>query len=603
MRSCLCTRVYKHTARGHGCGGIYDGRMTDLILPHTDLRRVARSLYWQGWSLTAIAEHIGEKYPTVASWKRRGQWDETLPLNRTDEALDARLQMLIALPNKGNGHYKEIDALTRAMERTAKTRKFLNGGNLRHLSEGVDQRVKAAAEAGKWEISEAMIDKLRESIVNSSAKYQLRWWAAREHRFRLLIKSRQIGATWFFAREALLKSFETGKNQIFLSASKAQAHIFKRYIVAFARSVLDIDLKGDPIVLPNEAQLFFLGTNANTAQGYNGDVYMDEAFWIRNFKLFNDLAGAMASHKQFTRTYISTPSFVQHEAYPFFINDRWAKKHKTEIDVSHANLRGGKVGPDGRWREICSIDDAREDGCELFDFDELRDEIDEDVYQNLYLCQFMDDSHSEFPVQMLLSCLCDSWEEWTDFSPFSSRPYAHKPVTIGYDPAISGDNAGVTVLTMPTPEFPEFRVLEKHKWHGTANEQAKRMRDLVRRFNVVHIGVDSTGIGATFLPLVREFFPTAVGYKYSPDVKFHLVQKTKDVITKGRLKFDHRDKDIVSAFNSVQRRLTASGRSVTFEATRKGNDHADIAWSIMHALMVEPMSENHNQTRSYMEIL
>ena len=204
---------------------------------------------------------------------------------------------------------------------------------------------------------------------------------------------------------------------------------------------------------------------------------------------------------------------------------------------------------------------------------------------------------------MLLSCLCDSWEEWTDFSPFSSRPYAHNPVTIGYDPAISGDNAGVTVLTMPTPEFPEFRVLEKHKWHGTANEQAKRMRDLVRRFNVVHIGVDSTGIGATFLPLVREFFPTAVGYKYSPDVKFHLVQKTKDVITKGRLKFDHRDKDIVSAFNSVQRRLTASGRSVTFEATRKGNDHADIAWSIMHALMVEPMSENHNQTRSYMEIL
>ena len=197
--------IGKHCASWLRVGRVYDGRMTDLIHPYTDLRRVARSLYWQGWSLTAIAEHVGEKYPTVASWKRRDQWAETLPLNRTDEALDARLQMLIALPNKGNSHYKEIEALTRAMERTAKTRKFLDGGNLRHLSEGVDKRVKAAADAGKWSITEAMIDQLRASIIDTSAKYQLRWWAAREHRFRLLIKSRQIGATWFFAREALLK--------------------------------------------------------------------------------------------------------------------------------------------------------------------------------------------------------------------------------------------------------------------------------------------------------------------------------------------------------------------------------------------------------------
>lgn len=608
IQPCLSVCTGKHTPVGARRARGYPCRMdahTPLspINATDDKRRIARSLYWQGWSLTAITEYVDEKYPTVASWKRRDGWDETSPLDRTDGALDARLQQLIWLPNKGNNHYKEIDALTRAMERTAKTRKFLDGGNLRHLSESVDKRIRAAADAKQWDITDEMTNKLRASIMDGCASYQLRWWEARKHRYRMLIKSRQIGATWFFAREALLEAMVTGKNQIFLSASKAQAHIFKRYIVAFAKNTIGIDLKGDPIVLPNGAQLMFLGTNSRTVQGHNGDVYMDEFFWIPKFKIFNDLAGAMASHKQFKRTYLSTPSFIQHEAYPFFTNEKWAKKNRVEIDVSHSTLRGGFVGQDKRWREICSIEDAREDGCDLFDFDELRDEVDDDVYENLYLCKFMDDSRSEFPVSMLLGCLCDSWEEWTDFSPFASRPFANLPVTIGYDPALTGDNAGVTILAMPSKEFPEFRLAEKHKWHGTVTEQANRMRELVRRYNVQHIGVDISGLGATVLPLIKEFFPSAVGYRYSPDVKYQLVLKAKDVISKGRLKFDHRDKDVVSAFNSVQRRLTESGHQVTFEATRKGNDHADIAWAIMHALMVEPMSENTQINKGHMEFL
>ncbi|MBN0168973.1 terminase family protein, partial [Pseudomonas aeruginosa] len=90
-------------------------------------------------------------------------------------------------------------------------------------------------------------------------------------RTRVILKSRQIGATFYFAREALIDALETGRNQIFLSASKAQAHIFKAYIQAFARDAVGVELKGDPIILPNGAELHFLGTNARTAQGYHGN--------------------------------------------------------------------------------------------------------------------------------------------------------------------------------------------------------------------------------------------------------------------------------------------------------------------------------------------
>lgn len=570
---------------------------------HTDTRRLARTLYWQSWSVTAIAAELNEKYQTVASWKRRDAWDDSTHLQRVESCNEARLCALIAKPVKSNGDYKEIDALTRVMERTAKIGKFLNGGNLRHIDEGVDKRVRATADTKAWQITDEMVAKLREAALADLAKYQTRWWNARHHRYRLLIKSRQIGATWYFAREAIIEAFATGKNQIFLSASKAQAHIFKRYIVAFVKEVLGIELKGDPIVLPNEATLFFLGTNWRTAQGYNGDVYMDEFFWIPNFEQFRKLAGAMASHKQFKSTFFSTPSFLQHEAYPFWINDKWAKRNKSEIVTTHDALKGGAVGLDGRWREICNIEDAQADGCTLFDFEELRNEWSEDEFENLFMCEFMDDSQSEFPVSGLLSCLVDSWEDWTDFAPFDSRPFGHKPVAIGYDPALSGDNAGVVVLAMPCVDYPYFRLLHKDKWHGTFSVQAERMKELYRRYNVVHIGVDQSGIGATVLPLIRGFYPTATGYTYSPEVKFRMVMKAKDVISKGRLKFDHRDKEMVGAFNSVRRRLTESGHKVTFDSARKGNDHGDLAWAAMHAMMAESMDVGGNRVGSHMEML
>jgi uncharacterized protein YjcR len=131
--------------------------------------------------------------------------------------------------------------------------------------------------------------------------------AGLQHRIRNILKSRQIGATFYFAREALIDALTTGRNQIFLSASKAQAHVFKNYIIDFARQV-DVDLKGDPIVLPNGARLIFLGTNVRTAQSYTGNLYLDEYFWIPKFQELRKVASGMSLHKKWRSTYFSTPS-------------------------------------------------------------------------------------------------------------------------------------------------------------------------------------------------------------------------------------------------------------------------------------------------------
>jgi uncharacterized protein YjcR len=115
----------------------------------------------------------------------------------------------------------------------------------------------------------------------------------------------------FFAQEALIDAITTGRKQIFLSSSKAQVHVFKQYIIGFAKEV-DVELKGVPMVLPNGATLYFLGTNARTAQSYHGNLYLDEYFWLPKFQELRKVASGMAIHKRWRQTYFSTPSSLTH---------------------------------------------------------------------------------------------------------------------------------------------------------------------------------------------------------------------------------------------------------------------------------------------------
>ncbi|MGJ0639501.1 terminase large subunit domain-containing protein, partial [Xenorhabdus bovienii] len=246
--------------------------------------------------------------------------------------------------------------------------------------------------------SDEQIEKLETLFQANMFGYQKVWYdEGHKHRIRNILKSRQIGATYFFAREAFMDALTTGRNQVFLSASKAQAHVFKQYILEMAREV-DVELKGDPITLSNGAILYFLGTNARTAQSYHGNLYLDEYFWIPRFQELRKVASGMAMHKHWRMTYFSTPSSLTHSAYPYWsgklINRGRAKADRIDIDVSHDVLGGGLRCADGQWRQIVTIEDAVRGGCTLFDLDQLRLEYSPDEYQNLLMCEFMDDIES-----------------------------------------------------------------------------------------------------------------------------------------------------------------------------------------------------------------
>ena len=286
------------------------------------LKRQARSLYWRGWPMADIAEELDIKYQTLASWKNRGKWDDASPRQVIEDRIEAKIASYLDMPDFNEGHMKRVDFLTRQMERMARIGKFESSGKEGDLNPKIARRNDDAAKAKRAEKRKNFLtldqwQALLDDFHDRNFAYQAGWWEQRDQRTRKILKSRQIGATWYFAREALAKiaddvlAGEQPRNQIFLSASRRQANKFRREIVGWVKRVTGVDLQGDPIMLDfggletedgepvggglDPVGLYPMSTNSNTSQGESGDFYFDEFFWAQGFAQAPPLVRACAA--------------------------------------------------------------------------------------------------------------------------------------------------------------------------------------------------------------------------------------------------------------------------------------------------------------------
>lgn len=179
-----------------------------------DHRLLAKFLFWMGWRISSIAEFIKENDKNVHAWKARDEWDKEAPEGRVAQALEAQLVKLIIKEKKLPNDFKEIDLLMRQLERMAKINKFNNGGNEADLNENLKRRNTGTRKPSpKNVLTEEQVEQLLEDFDDGLFEYQKVWYRAREQRNRALLKSRQIGATFYFAREALIKAVTTGRTE------------------------------------------------------------------------------------------------------------------------------------------------------------------------------------------------------------------------------------------------------------------------------------------------------------------------------------------------------------------------------------------------------
>ena len=584
-------------------------------------KELCKRLYIKGWTISEISKDQSVTERSLYNWKEKEAWDLFSPPDNVEQSIARRINILSEKENKTALEIEELATYIKSFGdlriNLAKAEKlqaeatllasgkynpqdFFNSETSDHPSQQSKPQKKRRTRKKNIkndisDITKEMLDAFRKEHFFG---YQQEWYLAKctdEHkRTRFILKSRQIGATYYFAYEALEDAILTGDNQLFLSASRDQAEVFKAYIIAIAKEHFELELKGQGVItLSNGAEIRFLSTNSTTAQSYHGHLSVDEVFWIPHFKKLWKVASGMSAQKKWRRTLFSTPSAMSHEAYLMWsgekFNENKPEKKQVEFDLSHKILSKGSLGADKIWRHVVTIQDAEKQGCDLFDIEELKTEYSAVDFDNLFMCKFIDDALSVFTLQKLLDCMVDT-ETWTDYHPKAAAPLGNRPVSVGYDLSRTRDNASIVKLSIPLKPTDKWRVLDKETHHGVNfTYQANRIKEICNTHSVKHVGVDITGIGHGVFEMVESFYPRATPINYSVKTKTELVLKALDVIENGRFQYSAGDKEITQAFMMISKTTTPSGQ-ITYAANRSNTTgHADVAWAIMHALAYEDL--------------
>ncbi|GEK13232.1 terminase large subunit domain-containing protein [Aliivibrio fischeri] len=575
-----------------------------------ELKEKAKELYLASLTPKEIAKKLNvNSVRTIYNWIEKGDWDELLGAFGVEKQLQSRLSQLTNRDLKSKSELDEIDRIVanliklqdsnmKLRERSVALKEREQGLTLPGCVGNSSGGSSGGGDSGKRKRPRKNdipnIDDPRwQDWIDALYPYQKVHFLQRDQKERWTIKSRQIGFTFEAAGEGLYVAMATGKNQTFLSASKAQSLVFRSYIFQLAEKYFGVELKGNPIRLPNGAELRFIGTNRATAQSFSSDLYIDEACWIGKFEGIYETAGAMSTLKSRRLTVFSTPSTRQHGAYRVWSGAYWKKGKPDRADIpfpSKDTLRKHpQVCPDLKWRYVVTLQDAYDSGNPEIDIDDTKDRCSEAAYAYLYDCEFIDEADSIFTLSNLTRCVRENMWSGVDLS--LVRPVGDKPVAIGYDPARIGDLAKCFVLLMPENQGDEFRVIEEFEWRGFHwSWQALQVKSLMERYNVQHIGVDCSGIGSGVGEMIKEFYPQVMLITYTQQSKQNLVLKVMDLVSTARIKWPAEFTSIAPSFMAIKRKQTGHG-TMTFAAERtEETGHADSFFAIAHAVSCEGLN-------------
>ncbi|MEI6896262.1 MAG: terminase family protein [Psychromonas sp.] len=558
---------------------------------YTQMQTFALSYYLRQYKVAEIAEFLALAPRTIQQWVSRFKWKKMRDDAPVELMTRQRIAHLLWIDEKHEAQLNELKMLLELQKKqdNAKHRE-------QHQQHGTREKRGRPTNKVKNDVSGITAEMLKAYFDNKYFDYQKEIHGHKNNALingaRFYLKSRQIGLTDYFSFEAFEDAVLNGENQVFISASRKQAEIFKNYIRKFALEIGGIELKGkDSLTLSNGAELHFMSTNVFSSQGFNGHMYYDEVFWTPNFKRLDDYAGGMSIQAQFRDTYLSTASSTAHEAYP-----KWAGPKECNIDISHSTLKNGKLGSDGIFRQIITVDDAIERGATFFNMDKLhRKYPDKAVFDNLLRCVFLDDAFSFFNIKSLLACKTETLK-WKDVAFDALNPVGKEEVLVGYDPRGGGqsenaDDAGLIVALKPKQKGGVFRLIERVRLKGTSyEEQARTIESITKKYNVVYLALDVGGVGSAVAELVRKFYPSLICLDYSADMKRTMAYKAREIINAGRLQFDEAWDDLVHSFLMIRQHTTTKSNQITFISSRsKVGSHADLAWATMHILHWEPI--------------
>lgn len=409
-----------------------------------------------------------------------------------------------------------------------------------------------------------------------------RAWVADRSRFKAGMMARQTGKTCGSTLELVddCLDAEVGggrRRWVILSRGERQAreaieegvklHL-SQYQAAF--DTLEIPWEGAEdkaleVKLPNGSRITGLPANPDTARGFTANVLLDEfAFHPDSRKIWGALF-PVVSRKDLLLRAISTPNGKNNKFYELMTQEN-----------REAELRATGHVMAGRWSlHLCDIFDAIAGGLDR-DADDLREGLgDEDLWQQEYLLQWLDEASAWLAFDLINGVEHDH----------AGNPDAYQggPCFVGVDIAARRDLFVIWVLEAVGDVLWTRQIIARRRISFA--EQDALLDEVMRRYRVVRAAMDQTGMGEKPVEDAQRRYGnyTVEGVLFTSANKQLLATRAKQDFEDRKLRIPLGDRDIRSDLHALKRTVTATG-AVRFDADGDTDGHADRAWALFLAL-------------------
>ncbi len=494
----------------------------------------ALARYLAGDSTSEIAAVIGCSDRTVRSWAVKGDWGSELRKRReTSDGIEAQIHRLSRVKNPNNAQAQRLAMLTKALDRLKKSQPKPKPRPT------VSGAVSADALARVLDADYGLYDYQAEFLRDES-------------RFRIILKARQIGFSYVVGLAVLLGAM-AGRPQIVVSASERQAQIILAYVRHHAArlEVLTDEDKANKLKVMG-TEIVAMSTNFRTAQGWPGDVWLDEFAWVRNQRMLWAAVIPSITAMGGRVTVFSTP-FLPGSLF-------W------EIATNHKNKHG-------HWsRKTITIEDAISQGMPLpGGLDELRMLFDSESWAMFYECQWAENGSA------LLS-----WELLHSLTEERILPHRYGRLRGGVDVGRINDRTAIVLVGQEVDgkKWKDRFALLHHEMHKGMKFDAQKatIYEVDGRFDIESWKIDKTGIGMQLAEELHTASPERFeGVWFSAQRKSKLALNMLKLAEERRLLLPN-DPYLLAQMHSIQK--ITSGNSIKYDAERDESGHGDLFWAI-----------------------
>jgi phage FluMu gp28-like protein len=393
-------------------------------------------------------------------------------------------------------------------------------------------------------------EKRAEALFKLMLPYQQRW-VADSSRFKIWLKSRQIGGSLGSAFEAVASCMDKPfTDWVVLSAGQRQSEEWMLKGNRVARVVCNAlgmgtpDCRNSEVRFSNGSRILALPANPDTVRGYSANLVLDEfAFHERPDRIYEAIYPAISNplRGELKIRIISTPAGRNSKFYEIWNKSNELKfvRHKTTIHT------------------------AIEEGLPM-NAEELKRGLDDpDAWEQEYECEFVDAANVLLPYTLIDECVSE--EATIDFDYTTGRQF-FTGIDIGrkHDLTVCWtlEKVGDVYWTR------EVLTLKDTPYHL----QEELLSDRINRASFA--AIDSTGIGnAVSESLARRFEYKLEECNFTQGFKAKIFPGLRRAFQERSVRVP-RDKAIREDLHSVNE-VTTPGGSKMYRALRRADGHAD----------------------------